>query len=117
MSEKSNNPPGVVRVAGRVLGWGSLVMLTSLLGVWCGLSLYRWHMAGPDDILWVFSDSNPFLGLPPTVFCILTSVVAWIVPLRFESGWLYLVAAVVDTLLWTAVTVGFNDFLFGIGWL
>jgi hypothetical protein len=107
MPEMFDNPLDTIRAAARsVFGWGVVIVLTSSLGAWCGLAIDTGQIAGPFDILmvWYGAVFIAYAFLPAFV-CMMTTAMAWIVPLQFESRWLYIVAAAVDLLVWAVMTV------------
>jgi hypothetical protein len=100
-------PMGAIRAVARsVFGWGLVIVLTSMFGAWAGSSIASRSIAGPFDSLMVWCGAV-FIAYAflPAFVCMMTTAMAWIVPLQFESRWLYIVAAAVDLLVWAVMTV------------
>ena len=91
------------------VGWSVVIALTTLVGIWVGMAFTSPKVATP----WMVIQFLPVLAVaclftPPLWPAVITTALAWYLPMKIDSGWLRFAAVCVNvggwvgSLVWTS---------------
>jgi hypothetical protein len=88
------------------LGWTGVILLTLVAGFWAGYAIGHREFTDLAQTLTALT-YVPFLwlGFSQVFFAYGVTALAWYLPLRYDSRWLRIVAAVANLLTWLVVVV------------